>query len=99
MDDPDVILIGYQVNFDDLKLGLFYFNHETCGTTMAVYADEFMNLYQGAVWKERATGGSTCPGFCLHTDELRPCQAHCECAGIREVIQIIQSRRSRSVAS
>ena len=31
-----------------------------------------------------------CPEFCLHKSELRPCPAKCECAYVREIIQVIK---------
>ena len=87
--DPDLVIIGYQVSFDDLNEGLFYFNH-SCKTTLAIYAREFVDLYQGPIFSIRATGTEDCPGHCLHKSVLKPCPAKCECAFVREVIQIIR---------
>ncbi len=44
--DPALEQSGYQVNFFDLKGGLFYFTHlvENCGTTMAIPVGEFTSL-------------------------------------------------------
>ena len=86
--DPALQLVGYQVNFKKLKLGLFLFNH-TCKATLAMHANAFWDLYQGAVFLDRATGSEQCPKYCLHQDELSPCPAQCECAFVREIIQII----------
>jgi hypothetical protein len=41
--------------------------------------------------EERKTGTEECPGYCLHQDELQPCPARCECAYVREIIQIIRN--------
>jgi len=91
LDDPGILLIGYQVNFKYLKLGRFLFNH-SCGTTLALTADLFVDLYGGPVFSVRATGSDACPGYCLRKTSLSPCPAQCECAFIREILQIIKCR-------
>ncbi len=88
LSDSDIELIGYQVNFKALTVGLFCFNH-SCKTTLAIYADAFMDLYDGPIFSERATGGDNCPGHCFHEHDLQPCPAECECASVREVLQIV----------
>ena len=89
LSDPDVKIIGYQANFEVLKAGLFFFNHD-CGTTLALYADLFADLYQGPIFQERLQGGEDCPGYCLNKDDLEPCPAACECAFVREIIQCVK---------
>jgi G:T-mismatch repair DNA endonuclease (very short patch repair protein) len=32
LDDPDIVIVGYQVHFEDLTEGLFLFNHTCRGT-------------------------------------------------------------------
>ena len=86
--DPKIDVVGYQVNFEALLEGFFLFNHD-CGTTLAIWAKEFKDLYDGPIFKERQTGGDACPGYCLHHDELNPCPAECECAFVREILHII----------
>jgi len=86
--DPEIRLVGYQVNFKELELGLFLFNH-ACMTTMALEANLFSDLFDGPVFTERRTGCEECPGYCLRRSELRSCPTHCECAWIREVLQVI----------
>lgn len=88
--DAGVTIVGYQVHWEELELGLMYFNH-TCGTTMAIQVSEFTDLYDGPVFTGRATGTDACPGHCLHRGNLRPCPARCECAYIRAVIQAIKA--------
>jgi hypothetical protein len=89
--DPLVVIIGYQAHFEDLKSGLFLFNHHSCKGTLSIHAGAFTDLYDGTVFSERATGGEQCPGYCLHQNELRPCPAKCECAYVRQVIQLIKN--------
>ena len=87
--DPEVELVGYQSNFKRLETGLFYFNH-TCRNTLAVKAEAFIDLYSGPLFQERKTGSADCPEYCLHKKQLEPCPAECECAYIREILQILK---------
>ena len=88
--DSKLKFVGYQVNFADLELGYFLFNHMTCQSTIAVHAGLFRDLYDGPVFSERKTGSESCPGYCLDRDVLERCSAQCECAYIREIIQILR---------
>lgn len=89
MEDPSPKFVGYQVNFDCLEEGLFLFNHD-CDTTLAIRTGIFKDLYHGPIFSERLTNTDECPQYCLHKSELRPCTAKCECAYVREIIQIIK---------
>lgn len=90
LNDPEIELIGYQVNFELLALGLFLFNHHSCKTTLAVRAAEFGDLRTGPVYAERKTNQTECPGYCLRAPELAPCPAACECAWVRRLLQVIR---------
>jgi len=89
--DPQIRLIGYQVNFEKLEAGFFLFNHlhPKCLTTISVETEHFKGLYSGEVYRVRHTGSIQCPGYCLHTDNLKDCPSKCECSFIREVMQIV----------
>jgi len=86
--DPNLRMIGYQVDFEDLMAGTFLFNH-TCRTTLAIKADDFKDLYDGPMFTERLRGTKECGGYCLHKNDLRPCPEKCECAYVREIVQVI----------
>ena len=88
--DPCVEIVGYQVHFEELTAGYFLFNH-SCETSMAVAVGAFRNLYDGPVFEERRTGTDDCPEYCLNRDDLGPCLARCECAFVREIIQLVRS--------
>jgi hypothetical protein len=90
LQDAALELIGYQVNFDHLHLGLFLFNHLACGTTIGLEAGLFSDLYEGPVYKQRQTGTDRCPEYCLHERQLKPCPAECECRYVREIIQTVR---------
>ena len=87
--DPQVSLCAYQANFTLLDAGQFLFNH-TCGTTFSIPAGEFRDLYAGPVFSRSLMGSHDCPGHCQHADDLRPCPARCECAYVREILQIVR---------
>lgn len=89
--DPAICIIGYQVNFEQLKLGYYLFNHTACLTTLAVHAAQFVDLYDGPIYSQSKTGGEDCGGHCLREYDLDPCYAECECAYVREIIQIIRT--------
>jgi len=99
LNDPTLQLNGYQADFEKLEYGLFLFTHtaDGCFTTMAVRVEEFLNLYTGKKFAQRKTGSEECPGYCLQIHQLDRCDVQCECAFVREIIQIIQEpRRSRA---
>lgn len=91
LSDPDLKVTGYMANFDRLELGIFLLDHMVCGTTLAIQASQFTDLYDGPVFSERQTGTDVCPGYCLDKGELRPCDQECECAYVRQVLQKIMS--------
>ena len=65
--------------------------NNSCQTTLAIHANDFKDLYDRPIFTERATGCEECPGYCLLQYELRPCSAQCECAYVREIIQLINN--------
>ncbi|MEW6250296.1 MAG: hypothetical protein AB1716_06600 [Planctomycetota bacterium] len=87
--DPDNEIIGYQACFTALTTGFFLFNH-SCTGTLAILVEQFRDLYDGPVYETRKTGMDECPGYCLHKDELARCPQRCECAFVREIIQIVR---------
>lgn len=57
---------------------------------MVLQAKDFLDLYSGGKYSERRTGQEDCPGYCLEKDQLDRCEVICECAFVREVLQIIK---------
>lgn len=69
------------------------FDHvkEKCGTTLAIAAGKFSDIYDGPIFKkERMTGTEECPEYCLNVYELEQCPQKCECAYVREILQILK---------
>ncbi len=92
--DPTIELKGYQVNFETLEEGLFYFLHlrEGCGTTMAIPVSAFKKLSDRPFLAPRVTARpEDCSGICVREDELEPCPEDCECSWVREIMQTIQA--------
>ena len=111
LSDPQISLVGYQVDFVDLEEGLFLFNHE-CQTTLAITGGKlkgratlaittgkFKHLYDGPIWTERLNETDVCPEYCLRKDDLRPCPQKCECAYVRDIIQTILGWEKHSVTA
>jgi hypothetical protein len=94
LSDTALEVIGYQVNFRHLELGLFLFNHSECRTTLSVRAGDFIDLYEGPIFESRETGSESCPGYCLHSEEMAPCPTACECAFVRDVLQDVRERQA-----
>ncbi|RMD83775.1 MAG: hypothetical protein D6820_01840 [Lentisphaerae bacterium] len=88
--DAELSLVGYNVNFKQLELGLFLFNH-TCGTTLAIPAGQFFDMYRGTIPAERMTDTPYCERHCKFQEDLSRCPVPCECAFVREIIQIIRN--------
>lgn len=89
--DSSLEMNGYTADFESLEYGLFYFTHEVdgCGSTLAMYSSDFLDLYKGQRYDEQRTGKEDCPGYCHEREQLARCDALCECAFVREVIDII----------
>ena len=97
LSDPTLEAAGYQVNFEDLKGGLFYFTHhvENCRTTMAIEVAQFASLSDRELLAPSGCmPGGECPGSCMRKDDLSPCPVECECVWVREVMQIIKKQTS-----
>jgi len=88
--DPSVELIGFQVDITNPLGGLFLFNHD-CGDTLAIGAPAFLDLSDCPVNAPPLLGTDGCEGHCLHRGDLDPCRASCECAYVREVLQIVRN--------
>lgn len=91
LSDPDISVTGYQTFFSNLKLGVFLFNH-SCGTTLAIEADQLLDLYKGAFYEERKpVEGRKCPGRCLNENILSPCSETCKCAFISKLLDTLKN--------
>lgn len=92
LSDPRIRLEGYQVNYMYLVEGLFIFTHDIpeCGTSMALEAKQFADLYSGPIFQDRLDNTERCAGLCQHDGKLDPCRNKCECAFVREILQVVR---------
>lgn len=99
LSDQSIELNGYKADFEKLDWGLFYFTHkiENCFSTMALKTKDFLSLYTGERYTEQRAGMEECPGYCLDEKQLNRCDAFCECAFNREIIQIINKRKDGNI--
>lgn len=93
--DDSLQINGYQVDFETIDWSLFFFTHEVpgCNGTMAIEATAFLDLYTGERYTERRALLDGCPRYCLDQEQLARCEAQCECAFNREVINLINQKR------
>ena len=87
--DPAIELIGYQANSVIIEKGLFLFNH-SCGDTLSIEVAAFVDLHQGPILRAEKADASLCPGYCQHPNELRACPVACECAYVRDLLQLLK---------
>ncbi len=93
---PDLVLVGYQPNSDDIEAGFLLFSHitERCGSTFAVPVAKFSDLYNGPRFSESRKGSVECGGHCLNVKDLSSCKAKCKYAYVREVLQIVKKAQA-----
>ncbi len=99
--DGLLTLNGYQADFDQPGEGLFIFTHmkKDCGSSMALRTGSFKDLYNGSVYTDKKLGEIDCPGYCLGEYNLERCDARCEYANIRELLQIIKKWPKKRTAA
>jgi hypothetical protein len=95
--DTALELNGYSPDFDNLLEGLFFFTHHEAGcfSTLTLKAKTFADLYTGKKYLERKTDDVDCPRHCYDQAELRRCEEFCECAYVREILEIIRQHPKR----
>jgi hypothetical protein len=89
LSDPELELIGYQVDMENPLGGFFLFNH-ACEDTLALPASCFLDLVDRPLQRPSLYGTTACAGHCLHRSDLDPCRSICECAYVRDVLQVVR---------
>ncbi len=92
MGNQNIVLLGYQSNFEDIDSGMILFNHviDICGSTIAVPVAEFTDLYTGKKYSEALTGTDECEKRCVEKLDLERCNSKCKYAFVREILQILK---------
>jgi len=95
LQDGSLQINGYQADFESLESGLLFFTHhvEGCHSTMALQVREFIDLNPGVRHCERKTLTKECPQYCFYESELGRCEVACECAFVRDLIDILRQRK------
>jgi hypothetical protein len=93
LSDPELKMNGYQVHFDDLEGGLFFFTHlqEECFTTLAIPVTQFLSLNDQPLLEKRDKQRCTGSDLCVHQGDLLPKPVECECLWVREILQTIKA--------
>jgi hypothetical protein len=95
VEDPELGLNGYLVDFDEPRKGLILVTHHrtSCGSTIAVRAEELEHMYSGPKHYVHNTGKPDCGGHCLTENDFSACSATCDMRWIRDVMQLIKEHR------
>ena len=94
LSDPELKMNGYQVHFDDLEGGVFFFTHEQegCLTTLAIPVKAFLPLNERPLLAKRDEQRCINSEFCVHQDDVSPHRpAKCECLWVRDILQTIRT--------
>lgn len=97
LDDPDVVLAGFQPAGRDTMEGYVLFNHDKpdCRSTIALDSGSLLDMYDGPIHERILMGSEACVGHCYRIDDLETCDAPCRNAMIREVLKQIRARQRR----
>ncbi|HEY3357186.1 MAG TPA: hypothetical protein VGQ83_28310 [Polyangia bacterium] len=90
--DPECRPLGLVVHFKDAYRSLLLFNH-SCGTTLAVRADDFrdrMPPLEGPL----LAGSDGCHEHCLRFGDLEPCDQPCRNAPLRRLMADMSRRHT-----
>ncbi len=82
--DPDVLPIGISFSPGDRSSKAYYFfNHDTCKTTLLINSEEFADLIEEPIPSVIRKGEKECKGHCARKEDLEICVAECRNAPFR----------------
>jgi hypothetical protein len=92
LNDPQLIMNGYQACFTDSTAGLFVFTHyqHDCNSSLAIPVREFEHLYAGQRHANCKAGGPGCQLHCLDRTNLSSCPNNCSMAWVRILLHELQ---------
>ncbi|MBZ0266456.1 hypothetical protein K8I28_17495 [bacterium] len=93
VNDPELLLEGYQAAIPNADKGLLLFTHTRagCSTTLSLYARDFRVLYDGPHYTDLKYNSDSCQGYCSEKNNLKICTEHCRMNWVRVVLQILKS--------
>ena len=99
LSDPAIRPIGYQMDLANLTEGFFLFNHEACGTTLAIAVRPFLDLSPGPFFRSREAARAGCPAYCLQQLGRSACPRVCECHTVRDILRLVSEWPKRPAAA
>jgi len=98
LSDPNLVVVGYQVNYDDPNAGLVLFTHEIpeCETTLVIEVREFSDMYTGPICEDLLENTEACPGYCRDRFSLERCAKECKCTFARDILQVLRGWPKRA---
>lgn len=92
LSDPELKMNGYQIHFDDLAGGIFFFthHHEGCFTTLSIPVTDFLPLNDIPFLATRDKELCHNSDFCARQGSILPHPAACECAWVREILKTVR---------
>ncbi len=89
--DPEVRLLGFQTDALIPRNGSFLFQHEACGTTMALTLESLGSLLPLPALAPSCWVRGESPAFCLGRDQQVCCPLECICEYVWILSQTIAS--------
>jgi len=87
IDDDEIETIGMTFMPREHSPDLyFFFNHEKCGSTLAMKSDDFADLIKEPIPEIDMAGEKGCPGHCTSIDRLEKCENECRNAPFRRIL-------------
>jgi hypothetical protein len=94
IEDPNVVLTGYQVHFKPEQPGHFCFIH-SCRGSFGIDAGAFADLVTGELFAPPPTDSAFLQRRCLCRPRAKPCPPRCECAAVAAITTIVKSGKTR----
>ena len=96
--DPNLEVVGYQVNYDDPNAGFILLTHEIpeCEATLAIEVSAFSDLYTGPICEDLLENTEACPGHCRDMSSLERCAKECKCTFARDILQVLRDWPKRA---
>lgn len=90
LNDPTVVLLGYQVHFRQMSSGFFLFNHMRCRSTMGLDAGLFTHMSDVPLFNECQLRDTRCPEYCLRSGLSEEPPELCDCSYVQGIVHRIQ---------
>lgn len=89
--DRGVRFLGFQPGANEHRSGLFLFNHQNCGTTLALDVSALESLSHCPVLGLSQCSAGQSSKHCLSGSSGEPCPLYCMCGFVEDVVRTIHS--------